>query len=326
MSRPSPIKIGVIGVGKMGEYHLRKYSSLDGVEVIGIYDSNPSRAEELSAQYGILSFASPADLFFEVDAVTIATPTPTHYAVARLALESGVHVLIEKPIAESVTEAEELVRLAESKGLVLQVGLIERFRFRALAGEVSRGAVRFIETQRLSPNLARDAKADVVTDLMIHDLDLVLALMGEDPCHVSAIGVRVLTDELDLANVRLEFLSGAAVNLNVSRVSHEPVRKFRVFYDDAYASLDFLHNSVKVYSRTPDPAIQLVRKERPEVDPLRDQITDFVDCVRTGRKPVVTGQDGIRALRFARIILQKIFERPVFSPLPARTEPLPRET
>ncbi len=310
MSFSPRIRVGVIGVGKMGELHLQKLCRMPGVEPSGIFDSSEARRKDIEGCYGVPSFSTPAELLFESDAVTIATPTSTHYSVGRLALEAGVHLLIEKPITDSVDEAEELARLAESKGLVLQVGLIERFRYRALAGDILRGQARFIETQRLTPHLARDASADVITDLMIHDLDLVLALMGEDPVHVSAIGVRVLTDQVDMANVRLEFLSGAAVNLNVSRVSLDPVRKLRVFFDDLYASLDFIDNSVKVYSRTADRSIQLVRRDRVVLDPLAEQIADFVECIKVGRKPVVTAQDGIRALRFAKTIVQKIHERP----------------
>lgn len=318
MSAPTRIRVGVLGVGKMGELHLKKLSQLPGVDLVGIYDTDEARRNEMGARHGVTAFSEPAPLLFESDAAIIATPTSTHYAVARLALEAGVSILIEKPITDSVEEAEILVKMAAERDLVLQVGLIERFRYRALAGDAAKGAVRFIEAQRLSPSLARDAKADVVTDLMIHDLDLVLALMGEDPVHVSAIGVSVLTDQVDMASVRLEFLTGAAVNLSVSRVSLDPVRKFRVFFDSAYASLDFRENTVKVYTRAADKSIQLVHQDSISLDPLGEQTADFVECVRLKRRPVVSGEDGIRALRYAKIIIQKILERP--GSRPARME------
>ncbi len=317
MSAALPIRVAVFGVGKMGELHLQKLKSLPGVEVSGVFDTSEARRTQIAAKYGVPVFSESAPLLFESDAAVIATPTSTHYTLARAALESGLHVLVEKPIADSVNEAEELVRLAEKSNLILQVGLIERFRYMALAGPGTRGRARFIETQRLTPHLARDPSADVVTDLMIHDLDLVLSLMGEDPEHVSAIGIHVLTDQLDMANVRLEFRSGTAVNMNVSRVSMEPVRKFRVFFDEAYASMDFCENSVKVYSRAEDKSIRLLRQDRLVLDPLRDQMKDFLDCIRHSRKPVVSGRDGVRALRFAKIIVQKIHERPGHHPTPA---------
>jgi predicted dehydrogenase len=312
VSVSGPVRVAVLGVGKMGELHLQKLKELESVSVCGIYDTDAERLRALGEKYGVPIYSDPGELFFEADAASIATPTRTHYALCRQALEAGVHVLVEKPIADTVPEAEELVRIAARGNRILQVGLIERFRYRALAGDHHAGKhVRYIEAQRLTPSLGRDTKADVVTDLMIHDLDLVLSLMEQDPVHVSAIGVRVLTDLLDMANVRLEFANGAVVNLSVSRVSNDPVRKFRIFFDDAYASLDFRDNGIKTYTRETagERSLRLSRRDQVPIDALKDQIADFVDCVRTGRAPIVTGTDGARALRYAKIIVDKIHER-----------------
>ena len=185
-------------------------------------------------------------LFFETDAVTIASPTASHYSLARLALEMGNHVLVEKPITHTVSEADELVRIAKERRLVLQVGFIERFRYQSLARGYALSPVRFIETHRLSASLNREPAVDVVADLMIDDLDLVLSLVGEEPSHVSAIGFPVVTDHCDLADVRLEFPGGAIANLNASRVSARAFRKLRVFSAEAYASIDFIANTTEV--------------------------------------------------------------------------------
>jgi predicted dehydrogenase len=309
MNNPAKIRVGVIGVGKMGKFHLQKYLSMPDVQVVGFYETDPARATELSAQFEVPAFATVVELLFEVDAVTIASPTDTHGAFARQALEAGVHVLVEKPIAASLAEAEAMVRLAKEKNRVLQVGMVERFRLAALAQGVPLHAPLFVETHRLSPNLARESTIDVVADLMIHDLDLALSLVSEDPVHISAIGMKVVTPHFDIANVRMEFANGAVMNLNVSRVSKEPVRKMRVFSAQTYASFDFHQNTATLSRRGDAKSIEQTQSSVPGIDALLEQAKDFIACVREGRRPLVAGEDGLRALKYAQVVVEKIRER-----------------
>lgn len=314
MTNASKLKVAVVGVGRMGELHLRKYTTLPNVEVVGVHDIDSARLEEVAALHKVKVYADLGALLFDADAAIIATPTPTHYPIGRLALEAGCHILVEKPLADTVETAEELVRLAEERKLVLQVGLIERYRYSVLSEGMDLSHLRFIEADRLSPSLSREASIDVVTDLMIHDLDLVLSFFQDDPSHVSAIGVPVLTDQYDMANVRFEFPAGAVVNLNVSRVSAKPLRKLRIFSRDAYASMDFIHNKVKLFSKNAAGQIDKREREHEGLDALMAQSSHFVCCVQNGDVPLVSGHDGVRALRFAKIIRERIEERSKWTP------------
>ena len=304
----SKVRIGVAGAGKMGTYHLQKYLQMPDVEVVGVYDPDPARVESLRKTYSIRGFNKLDDLLFESDGVTIASPTPTHYPVARQAIEAGVHVLVEKPLTDKTHEAEELVRLARHHKVILQVGFIERFRYVSLARAFDIAPVRFIEGHRLSSSLSREGTIDVVMDLMIHDLDLALSLMGSEPTHISAVGVEVLTSHYDIANVRLEFPDGGVANLTASRVSNKPFRKFRTFSHHTYGSMDFISNTVEVYFRD-SKGIASRTIENAQLDALSEQCRHFVQCIREERQPLVTGEDGLRALRVAHAIRQKIDER-----------------
>ncbi len=310
MTSPTKIRIGFVGVGKMGKYHLEKFRQLPDVEAVGFFEANPDRAMEIERQFALPAFQSLAELFFEVDAAVVASPTDTHASIAHQALMSGVHLLIEKPITSRLDDAEALVRLAREKNLLVQVGMVERFRLAALAENTVLKPTRFLETHRLTPHLARESTIDVVADLMIHDLDLALSLVDEDPISVSAIGMRVVTNQYDLANVRLEFASGAVMNLNASRVSASIVRKMRVFTDTAYASFDFQSNSGTVLQKRSAQEIDKKTTQAPAgFDALSAQARDFVDCVRAGRRPLVSGEDGLRALKYAQIVTAKIQQR-----------------
>ncbi len=321
METGSKVRVGVVGAGKMGEYHLQKYLALNEASVVGFYDTNLDRAREVQSKYGVTAFETLAELLFEVDAISIASPTDTHGPVGRAALDAGAHILVEKPIAASVEEAEAMDLLAREKGLVLQVGMVERFRLVALSGGLPLMPALFIETHRLSPQVGRERTLDVISDLMIHDLDLALSLVDEDPHFVSAIGMKVVTSEFDIANVRLEFPSGTIINLNVSRVSAEPLRKLRLFSKSAYASFDFRDNKATVYQRNGSSEVQKDFRQAPGYDPLLEQNRDFLRCVRTGESPLVRGSDGIRALRFAKIVLQKMEARERASVLPQKEPP-----
>lgn len=303
------LRVGVIGVGRMGSLHIAKYSLLPGVEIVGVYDSNTTASQKAKEVFKVKAFENLNELLFEADAVSIATSTESHYRIARMAFEAGVHVLLEKPITETVDEALELVNLAKKHELVFQVGFVERFRYRELSKSLLPSKVLFVASDRLSSSVGRERQIDVISDLMIHDLDLALSLISEQPSTVSALGLAVITDCIDVANARLEFPGGSVVNLNASRVSEKPMRKFRVFSSDHYASIDFMNNNVVVARRGSDSKMDRLTINCTELDALRGQSEQFVDCVKFNRTPLVTGEDGLRALQAVENIRRQIDER-----------------
>jgi predicted dehydrogenase len=304
------VRAGVIGVGALGRQHARVWADLAGARLVGVCDSDAGRAAEVAGAHGCRAFPDAASLLAEVDAVSIAVPTVSHHALTRLALERGRDVLVEKPITATLAEADDLVALAEARGAVLQAGHIERFNpaTRVLL-EAGKGA-RFVEVHRLGSFSARSLDVDVVLDLMIHDLDIVLALDGSEPVQIDAVGVPVLTPKVDIANARLRFASGLIANLTASRVSVEKVRKFRVFAPRSYVSVDFSAREAQVYRLEADesgrPRIVSERQAAPDEEPLRRQIDSFLSAVRTRATPVVSGADGRRALALAHAILGRM--------------------
>jgi predicted dehydrogenase len=305
------VRVGVVGVGALGQHHARVYADLPGATLVGLYDVDPARAAEVAARHGVPSFADLRELIARTDAISVAVPTVDHHRVARELLEAGKDVLVEKPMTARLEEAEELIRVAAEKGAILQVGHIERFN---PAVEPLRKAAlqpRFIEVHRLSPFSPRSLDVDVVLDLMIHDLDIVLCLDGSPAVQVDAVGVPVLTSKVDIANARLRFASGLIANLTASRVSAEKVRKFRVFSPKTYISLDFAARSAQVYRLTQGeggPEITSERTAAPDEEPLRRQLASFVAAVRDRSAPVVGGADGLRALALALTVLDRISE------------------
>lgn len=314
MKTPEKIRVGVIGIGKMGHLHLEKFRALDLCEVVGIYDNGSEKTQRAALETGVRAFDSLEEILFECDAVVIASPTPTHFSIARRALENGVHVLLEKPITLDADEAAELVRLAGERALVLQIGHVERIRYLALARGFELARPRFIECHRLSPSLGREPQLDVVSDLMIHDLDLALSLVGEEPDQVSVFGMNVVTPVTDMANVRLEFPSGAVVVLSASRVSTKASRKFRVFSGVAQASFDFMNNSITVQHRGAEGGVESRTEQIDGLDALAEQARLFVDSIVNGTPPVVSGRDGYLALKYAVVIQDKIRERGLAHP------------
>ena len=310
------IRVGVIGVGALGQHHARVYAALEGVHLAGVYDVDAERAREVAARHGSRACAHLRELLPEVDAVSVAVPTADHLRVTRAALEAGKDVLVEKPMATTLAEADEMIALAEARGAVLQVGHVERFN---PAVEVLRRIAepRFVEVHRLGSFSPRSLDIDVVLDLMIHDLDLVLSLDGTEAVQVDAVGVPVLTPRVDIANARLRFASGLIANLTASRVSQDRVRKFRIFAPRTYVSADLATREAQVY-RLGEPAadgrpeIQLEQtqaRDVPESEPLRRQLESFVQTVRTRTRPLVGGPDGRRALALAFQILARIDEK-----------------
>lgn len=315
----SEIRAGVVGVGHLGYHHARNYAGLDGVKLTGVVDVDAGRAWKAAEDFGSEVFGSVGELVKAgVDAVSVAVPTTQHHAVALVLLDAGVNVLVEKPIAGAAGEARELVAAAKRSGRLLQVGHIERFNgaVQALAGVVK--SPRFIECHRLSPYPNRGDDVSVVHDLMIHDLDLVLALTRSPAVQVDAVGVPVFSRYEDIANARIRFASGCVANLTCSRISVERMRKIRVFETDAYLSTDYSEQEVLVYrkKRGPLPAgrspMELVTVESLPVErdePLRRELQGFVDCVRECRRPLVSGEDGLAALELAEQVVATIREQ-----------------
>jgi predicted dehydrogenase len=307
---PDGIRAGVVGVGALGQHHARVYAALPGVSLAGVYDVDASRAAEVAARHGGRVFPHLRDLIGAVDAVSIAVPTVDHHRVARVLMEAGRHVLVEKPMTVSLDEADDLIRVAAEKGVVLQVGHIERFNPAVDVLKATVSAPRFIEVHRLGSFSPRSLDIDVVLDLMIHDLDIVLSLDGSEAVQVDAVGVPVLTPRVDIANARLRFASGLIANLTASRVSAEKVRKFRVFAPRTYISVDFAARAAQVYRLTEGeggrPDIAVSQTAAPEEEPLRRQLDAFIHSVRTGEPPRVPGSDGRRALALAHTILARM--------------------
>jgi predicted dehydrogenase len=308
------LRVGVVGVGYLGRFHALIYSRLPGVELAGVVDARPETAEQVAAEAGCPAYARAQDLLGRIDAVSIVVPTTAHLDVARPFLEGGIHVLMEKPIAASVADGREIVRLAAESGSILQVGHLERFNAGVMALAERIRAPRFIEAHRMGGFVARATDVDVVSDLMIHDIDIILSLVKSEITSIAAVGTPVLTRHIDIANARLEFASGAVANVIASRVSRDRSRRIRVFEENRYLSLDFVEQRLDVVypkERPGDewPEIVTERIEIEPVKPLDAEIADFVDCARAGRKPIVSGAVGLEALDVALAVKARILER-----------------
>ncbi|MEO6222228.1 MAG: Gfo/Idh/MocA family oxidoreductase, partial [Vicinamibacterales bacterium] len=306
------VRIGVVGVGHLGRHHARLLAASSGAQLVGIADVSPERAGAAEKANGCPSYSDYRALIGKVDAVSIAVPTLDHLRVARDFLDAGVHVLVEKPMTSTLAEAQELVALADRAGCVLAVGHTERFNPAVAAAIPMISAPRFIEVHRLSGFPDRSLDIDVVFDVMIHDLDIVLAIDRSEVLSVDAVGVPVLSEKVDIANARLKFASGCTVNLTASRISRDRVRKVRFFQRDqyVYVSVDYGEQELEAYRIVPGqagrPAIDggTVKVEKGE--PLGLELQDFVDAIREGRAPRVTGQDGYRALALATRVAEAI--------------------
>jgi len=300
------IKVGVIGTGRLGTFHTKIYSRLDKlVKLVGVCDCNIERAVEVGKKYHTASFADHQALFGSVDAVSIAVPTSLHYNIAKDFLEHGIHVLIEKPVTKTLSEADELIDIAGRKKLIIQVGHIERFNSAVLAIEPYLVKPKFIECQRLGPFHKRVKDVGVVLDLMIHDIDIVLGLIKQDVVNIEAVGLSSVSDHEDVANVRLTFEDGTIADITASRVTKDVVRKMRVFQEDSYVSLDYVTQDAAIFRKTGGKILR-ERIKIKKKDPLRKELKSFIECVRTGRKPVVSGVEGRRALAVALAILERI--------------------
>jgi len=309
--RSGTVRTAVVGLGYFGKFHARHYALNTRADLVAVCDADAGRADEIAAEYGAEPLSDYRDLVGRVDAVSIAVPTSMHFLVADDLLRAGLNVLVEKPITQTVEEADRLVALAEARGLVLQVGHIERFSaaFRAMEDKVDRPL--FIESRRISPWKPRATDVDVVLDLMIHDIDLVLGLVGAPVEAVQALGAPVLNASEDIANARLTFENGTVADITASRIAGKTDRQIRVFQPDSYLTCDFVDHRVTRFTRSSAAdgraaasadAISMETWEIEKEDSLANEIEEFVDCILTGRNPTVDGRVGRDALNLANMI------------------------
>ena len=310
----SGLRAAVIGVGYLGRFHAQKYRDHAGVTLVGVVDASPERAAEIAAEVGCAAYTDYRALLGQVDLVSIAVPTQYHFAVARDCLQQGVHVLLEKPITQTVAEADELITLAKARGLVLQVGHLERFNPAVLALQGVLNNPLFIESHRLAPFKPRGTDVNVVLDLMIHDIDILLSLVRHPVIAINSVGLPVLSAEVDIANARLQFANGCVANVTASRASRETMRKVRIFQQDAYITIDYQNRSIAIYRRQPGanlipglPDITIEERSFAQSDALRDEIAAFITAVADGTPPVVSGEDGKRALEVAMQISGRLW-------------------
>jgi predicted dehydrogenase len=303
------LRLAVIGVGYLGKHHARILSAMPGVELVGVVDRNLGRVTEIASEYGTRPSIDPRELVGKVDAVTIAVPTELHHEMALSFLSQGVPVLVEKPMARDLDEAEGMIAAAARAGVVLAVGQTERFNPAVAVAREHLTDPRFIEVHRLGVFPERSLDIDVVFDVMIHDLDVILSLVKSEVDSIDAVGVPVLTKRIDIANVRVKFKNGCLANLTASRISRDRVRKIRFFQPQAYLSIDYAAQKVEKF--TLSRLLGIPRIEGGEIpvtheEPLARELADFVDAVRSKRPPLVDGEQGKRALALAKAITDKI--------------------
>jgi predicted dehydrogenase len=318
-----PVRIGVVGAGALGFHHIRLLRDLPGAALIGFFDSRADRAAHVSGELGVRAFPSLDELLDNVEALSVVVPTPAHHAVAAPALERGIHVLVEKPIATSLDEAYDLLQIASRTGAMVQTGHVERFNRAVRAALPYVENPRFIESDRLAPFNPRGSDVAVVLDLMIHDIDLVRTFVGGGVASIAAVGVPVLTPFVDIANARISFDAGAVANITASRVSRERMRKLRIFQESGYLSLDLAAGSGEFYRLRRDIDLgELVRRaqgaqaletfverivlDAPEGEPLRLELENFLEAIRGRAEIAVSGDDGREALAVALTIVREI--------------------
>lgn len=299
------IATAVIGVGYLGRFHAQKYAQLPGSKLVAVVDANAEAAQRVGAELGVAAATDYRSVLDQVQAISIAVPTPLHHAVACEALERGIHVLVEKPIATTVQQAEEMVAISQRRGCVLQVGHLERFNPAIVAAAGRLRTPRFVESHRLAPFKQRGTDVSVVLDLMIHDIDLIQELVGQPIESIDAVGAQVFSGEIDIVNARIRFRGGCVANTTASRVSLKQERKIRIFQDDAYLSIDMQQKILTVIRKkdaapVESPAQVAIEEESfDQGDALRDEIAAFLRAIRERSAPVVSGEDGLRALQTA---------------------------
>src|SRR5207247_2638700 len=320
------IKVGVIGVGYLGRQHVSIYSQLDAVELVGVVDKNPAIAESVAREFHIAPYSNFEEILGKVSAVSLAVPTTEHSRIGCRLMSQGIDVLVEKPIASSMTEAESLIQTAYDHQRVLQVGHLERFNPAVLEARKMLNCPLFFEVHRLGVFTSRSLDIDVVFDLMIHDLDIVLDFVRSPVVAVSAVGLPILSSKIDIANARIEFGSGCVANMTASRVSSEKVRKLRFFQPNQYLSIDYTRQDIVMMSVTSPPTAKAPtivpnKIELSKIEPLRAEIESFLQTVRSRGKSAVSGEEGKRALELGQQVVERIRDHTQALRLPVPVRP-----
>jgi predicted dehydrogenase len=316
------IKVGVFGVGHLGKFHLNNWREMKDVEITGFYDPSDEAANEVEKTYGIKRFLDPKELADKCDAVDIVSPTPFHFDLCAMAIRKGKHVFVEKPMANTMEEAKEIVKLTREAGIKLQVGHVERFNPALLALNDTRLNPMFIEVHRLAQFNPRGTEVSVILDLMIHDIDIILHLVKSDIRTISANGVSVMTDTPDIANVRIEFHNGCVANLTSSRISMKKMRKMRLFQKDAYIGIDFLEKKTEIIKMQTEKiagefsfdietgsgkrTIAIANPKVPQENAMMLELQAFIEAISQHKDTLVDEMDGFRSMEVAHQILQKI--------------------
>lgn len=300
-----PIKIGVIGIGYLGQHHARLYSEIEDAELIALVDIDEKKAMAFAEKYGCEAYSDYREMLDKVNALSIVTPTISHYNIALDCIRAGKDILIEKPITVNVEEANELIIESGKSGCIIQIGHLERYNPAVLAASEIIKEPKFIEAERLSPFLGRETDVDVTLDLMIHDIDIILSLLSSPIKDIRAVGAKVLTDKIDVAKAWLEFENGCAALITASRLSPEKQRRLKVFQEDSYISIDYQSHEVRRYFRTGKGiSFDVIKPEHKE--PLREELKDFINCVKERKRPKVSATEGRDALKVVLEITQKI--------------------
>lgn len=316
------LKIGVFGTGHLGKFHLNNWKEIPGTELVGFFDPNDETALSVSEQYGIKRFLNESQLIEAADVIDVVAPTDTHFNICKEAIRKTKHVFVEKPLANTMLEAEELVKLVQESNVKLQVGHVERFNPAYLAVKDFELNPMFIEVHRLAQFNPRGTEVSVILDLMIHDIDIILSMVKSDVRSISSSGVAVLTDTPDIANVRIEFNNGCVANLTSSRISMKKMRKMRLFQKDAYIGIDFLNKTAEIIKLKEDKdenafsfeletprgtrTIAIANPQVPEVNAIKRELEEFVKSIQNNTPTIVSEIDGYRAMEVAHQILQKI--------------------
>ncbi|OGW37911.1 MAG: UDP-N-acetyl-D-glucosamine dehydrogenase [Nitrospirae bacterium GWD2_57_9] len=302
------IKVGVVGVGYLGQFHAEKYAAMPEVDLVGVVDTDPERGQLIAQKLSTRWFPEPALLLGRVDAVSIVVPTAFHHRVALPFLEQGVHVLLEKPVTVTLDQADEVIAVSDRTNAVLQIGHIERFNPAVTSIKKLLTSPRYITAERAAPFTVRCTDVNVILDLMIHDLDIVVDLAGSDPKEISAAGASVITTETDTATARIVFENGCIADVTASRVSDEKKRMLRVFDGDNLYTSDYQTQKATVSRKAGDRVVELVAKDiaTERRDTLNEEIRSFVHCIGTGTRPLVSGREGRRALALATLITRNI--------------------
>ncbi len=304
------IKIAVIGVGSLGQHHARILSQHENAELIGVVDADVKRGETIAKKCKTVNFCDVKDIVGKVQAAVVSVPTPYHYDIAKFLLESGINCLVEKPFTSTVEQAQELIRIARSKDLVLQVGHVERFNPAVIGAYPYIKEPKFIEVNRLGPYDPRTSHIGVVLDLMIHDLDILLTLVKSKVISFEAHGAKLLSNNEDIAKVRIKFANGCVADVSASRVSMDKYRKIRIFQKESYVSIDYAGKNLKIYQKKTDVDIvkslldiAIIKPKLPTGEPLFYELSHFLNCVIEGKQPIVSGEQGRDALELAHDIL-----------------------